>query len=58
MGGLFSVLGLRSRPLSLIPLLLVLTLFTSSDVFSEEPNQNEPGTSQEPDRYEKMRAPK
>lgn len=58
MGRLFSVLGLRSRLLSLIPLLLVLTLFTSSDVFSEEPNQNQPGTSQEPDIYQKIRAPK
>ena len=60
MGGLFSVFGLRSRLLSLIPLLLllVLTLFTSSDVFSEEPNQNQPETSQEPDIYQKIRAPK
>ena len=58
MGGIFSVFGLRSRRMSLIPLFLVLILFTSSEVFSEEPNQDQPGTSEEPDIHQQIRAQK
>ena len=58
MGGILSVFGLRSRRLSLIPLLFVMTLFTSYEVFSEEPNQDQPGASEESDVYEQIRAPK
>ena len=58
MGGLFSVFELRSRLLFLIPLLLLLILFTSSDVFSEEPNQDQAGTSEGSDIYQQIRAPK
>ncbi|HSC33737.1 MAG TPA: hypothetical protein VLG45_00545 [Thermodesulfobacteriota bacterium] len=57
MGGLFSVFDLRSRLRFLISLLLLLILFISSDVFSEELNQDQPGTPEGSDIYQQIRAP-
>ncbi len=58
MGELFICFSVRSLRLTLLPLFIVLVLLASSDVFSEESTQDQPGTSQGSDVYQKIRAPK